>query len=73
MRLQCPLESDATLVIENATFYHIPFLAINCSRGQLGPLVIEGDPGSADALVRRTFFPTARTMLLYIISRVIRN
>ena len=64
MRLQCPLDSDATLVIENATFYHIPFLAINCSRGQLGPLAIKGDPGFADAQVRKTFFPTARTILL---------
>ena len=63
VRLQCPLDSDATLVIENATFYHIPFLAINCSRGQLGPLAIEGDPGFADAQVRKTFFPTARMIL----------
>ena len=62
--IQCPRDSDATIVIENATFYHIPFLAINCSQGRLGPLPIAGDPALFDALVRRTFFPTARTALL---------
>ena len=59
--VQCPRDDDATVVIENATFYHIPFLAINCSEGRLGPLEIADDPAIADALVRRTFFPTART------------
>ena len=63
MTIQCSRDSDATIVIENATFYHIPFLAINCSEGRLGPLEIAGDPGLADALVRSFFFPTARTTI----------
>ena len=58
--LQCPRDIDATIVVENATFYHIPFFAINCSQGRLGPLAVEGDSASADTLVRSTFFPKER-------------
>ena len=56
--IQCSRDPNATIAIENATFYHIPYLAINCSRGRLGPVAVAWEPGFAQRLVQRTFFPT---------------
>ena len=56
--IQCSRDPNATIAIENATFYHIPYLAINCSRGCLGPVAVADEPEFAQRLVQRTFFPT---------------
>ncbi len=62
--LRCSEDGNATVVIENATFYALPEPTINCSSGPLGPISMMsgtsaklGGTRFVDELIRSRFFP----------------